>query len=149
MLSLLSSIASIPKISFQEEVLPYTPITLNFSGSGSITGSDYSYTITNMKCAMTYFDSTNLTSTGTLWCRYKLNNTSFARIISLGRLNDTNFHAFISFSGANFNNYDINVKISGSNFYIASVSIGSSANIYNLFYVLTNTSGNSYSVMVH
>jgi hypothetical protein len=41
MLSLLSSIASIPKIAFQEEVLPYTPITLNFSGSGSVSGSDY------------------------------------------------------------------------------------------------------------
>jgi hypothetical protein len=142
MLSLLSSIASIPKISFQEEALPYTPVTLNFSGSGSVSGSDYPYTVTNMRCAMTNFDSTNFTTTNTLWCRYKLNNTSFARIISFGRLNDTNSHAFISFSGANYNNYDINVKISGSTLYNASVSIGSSANIYNLFYVFTNTSGN-------
>jgi hypothetical protein len=142
MLSLLSSIASIPKISFQEEALPYIPITLNFSGSGSVTGSDYPYTVVNMRAAMTNFDSTNFVNTGTLWCRYKLNQTSFARIISFGRLSDTNSHAFISFSGTNYNNFDINVKINGTTLYNAAVSIGSSANIYNLFYVFTNNSGN-------
>jgi hypothetical protein len=141
MLSLLSSIASIPKTIF-EETLPYTPITLNFSGIGSVTGSDYPYTVTNMRAAITNFDSSNFVNTGTLWCRYKLNNTSFSRIISFGRVSDTNSHAFISFSGTNYNNYDINVKISGSTLYNATVSIGSSSNIYNLFYVFTNTSGN-------
>jgi hypothetical protein len=142
MLSLLSSIASIPKISFQEESLPYTPLTLTFSGSGSVTGSDYPYSVVNMRCAMTNFDSSNFANTGTLFCRYKLNQTSFARIISFGRLNDTNSHLFISFSGTNYSSYDINCKISGTTLYNTSFSIGSSANIYNLFYVFTESSGN-------
>ena len=144
MLSLLASIAAIPKQLFVE-ALAYTKITLTFSGSGSVTDTngDYAYTVSNMRCAMNNFNTTNFVTTNTMWLRYKMNNASFARIISFGRLsNNTASHAFISFSGTNYNNYDINFKINGSTLYNGTFAIGSSANTYNLFYVFTLTSGN-------
>jgi hypothetical protein len=83
MLSLLASIAAIPKQLFVE-VLAYTKITLTFSGADTVTDTngEYAYTDSNMRCAMTNFGSTNFITSNTMWLWYKMNNASFARIIS-------------------------------------------------------------------
>jgi hypothetical protein len=140
MLSLLASIAAIPKQLFVEE-LPYDIITLNFSGTGSYTGTEFPYTINNMKVSMTNFDSTNFITTGSLWVRYILSPEAYDRIISFGRIADTKSHCFISYSG-NTSSYDINCKINNSTLYNASVGGFSSGTTYNIFYTWNNVNNN-------
>jgi hypothetical protein len=143
-LSLISSYKAIQ----QEEVLPYTPITLSFSGSGSVSGSDYPYTINNMRCAMTNFNSIDITATTgtTLWSRYKLTPTSFARIISFGRTQDSNVsQIFISYSGTNYTRYDINTRVNNTTYFNEQTQVlFNSNNTYNLFFTFINISNVIY-----
>jgi hypothetical protein len=146
-LSTLSIIGSIKGIK-QEEALPYTPITLSFSGSGSVSGSDYPYTINNMRCAMTNFGSADITATTgtTLWARYILSPISFARIISFGRTQDSNVsQMFISYSGTNYTRYDINNRINNTTYFNEQTQVlFNSSNTYNLFFTFINTSNIIY-----
>jgi hypothetical protein len=138
---MLSSIC-FSKINLTEDSLPYTPIDLSFSGSGSYSGSDYPYTINNMRASMTNFGSSEFITTGSLWVRYILSPTAFARIISFGRVADTKSHCFISYSGTNYTSYDINCKINNSTLYNGSTGGFSSGATYNLFYTWSNVNNN-------
>jgi hypothetical protein len=144
-LSLISSYKAIQ----QEEVLPYELINLNFIG-GSYTSNNgtYPFVCSSTRASMLNFDSSDITSTQgrTLWSRYKLTPTSFARIISFGRTQDSNVsQIFISYSGTNYTRYDINARVNNTTYFNEQTQVlFNSNNTYNLFFTFINISNVIY-----
>jgi hypothetical protein len=145
MLSLLSSIASFPKISFQEEALPYTDCTFDF-----IDGTDYTNngefpfqlnkTVNNTICRINNISAAEFANTGgfTLWMRIQIDAGSFDRLYTFtttaNNLGAKKSYSFCSFNGTTYSQLNANATINNSAIMnVITPSIFNTTNIFNIF----------------